>query len=224
MVVGMEERYVTHDQARRIYDRIGRWQDTRPGTERRALDALVDRGAFERARAVLELGCGTGRFAERLLADHLPAEARYLGLDVSATMVELARAAVSPWADRAFIEISDGSMRLPAADGSVDRVVCTYVLDLLAPHDIAAFLGEAHRVLRLGGLLAMASLAPGRTAPARLVTALWQRAWDLRPALVGGCRPIALGGLLDRERWTPRSHLAVTDWVLTSEVVIAQRR
>ena len=160
MVIGMEDRYVTHDQARRIYDRIGRWQDARPGTERRALDALVDHGAFERAHAVLELGCGTGRFAERLLRERLPAGATYLGVDVSPHMVGLARDTVAPWASRARIELSDGSMRLPAADGSVDRVVCTYVLDLLAPHDIAAFLGEARRVLRPGGLLALASLAP----------------------------------------------------------------
>ena len=220
----MTPAFITHDQARRFYDRIGRWQDARPLCERRALDALVERGAFERAQAVLELGCGTGRFAAQLLRERLPAGATYVGVDVSPHMVALARGAVAPWGERARIELSDGSLRFPAADAAVDRVVCTYVLDLLAPHDIAAFLGEAHRVLRPGGLLAMASLAPGRTPPARFVTALWQRTWDLRPALVGGCRPIALGGLLDRERWTPRSHLAVTDWVLTSEVVIAERR
>ena len=32
----------------------------------------------------------------------------------------------------------------------------------------------------------MASLAPGRTAPARLVTRLWQAVWNLNPALLGG--------------------------------------
>jgi len=220
----MEPGFITHEQARRFYDRIGRAQDARPLCERRALDALAEHAAFERAASVLELGCGTGRFGAQLLRERLPAGATYAGVDVSPHMVELARAAVAPWAGRARIELSDGSLRLPAADGSVDRVVCTYVLDLLAPHDIAAFLGEARRVLRPGGLLALASLAPGRTPPARLVTALWQRAWDLRPALVGGCRPIALGDLLGREHWAPRTYLAVTDWVLTSEVMVAQRR
>jgi len=224
MVGEMEARYVTHDEARRTYDRIGRWQDARPGTERRALDALVDGGAFERARAVLELGCGTGRFAGRLLRERLPAGATYVGVDVSPRMVELARTATAPWAERTSIELSDGSMRLPGADGSVDRVVCSYVLDLLAPHDIAAFLGEARRVLRPGGLLALASLAPGRTPPARLVTALCQAIWRLDPALLGGCRPLTLPGLLDPGDWALRTHLTVTEWVLTSEVVIAQRR
>ena len=220
----MERTFITHAQARRFYDRMGRAQDARPLCERRALDALAEHGAFERAAGVLELGCGTGRFAARLLRERLPAGATYVGVDVSPRMAELARTAVAPWGSRATIELSDGSLLLPAADGSVDRVVCAYVLDLLAPRDVAAFLGEARRVLRPGGLLALASLAPGHTPPARLVTALWQRAWDLRPSLVGGCRPIALGDLLDGERWTPRTYLAVTEWVLTSEVLVAQRR
>lgn len=220
----MTPTFITHGQARRFYDRIGRAQDARLLCERRALDALTEYAAFERAASVLEFGCGTGRFAAHLLRERLPAGATYVGVDVSPRMAELARAAVAPWGARATIELSDGSLHFPAANGSVDRVVCTYVLDLLAPEDVAAFLDEARRVLQPGGLLALASLAPGRTPAARLVTALWQRAWDLRPSLVGGCRPIALGELLGREHWTPRTALAVTDWVLTSEVLVAQRR
>jgi len=40
MVLDMAKRFVTHEQARRFYDRIGRGQDARPLSERRALDAL----------------------------------------------------------------------------------------------------------------------------------------------------------------------------------------
>jgi len=83
---------------------------------------------------------------------------------------------------------------------------------------------EARRVLRPEGLLALASLAPGRTAPARLVTALWQAIWRLNPALLGGCRPLTLRTLLDPEEWSLRSGFTVTDWFLSSEVLVAQRR
>ena len=37
----MTRDYITHEQARRFYDRIGRAQDARPLCERRALDALA---------------------------------------------------------------------------------------------------------------------------------------------------------------------------------------
>ena len=220
----MTERYVSHAQARRIYDRIGRLQDTRPLSERRALDALVERAAFERAGAVLEFGCGTGRLAARLLAERLPAGARYLGLDVSPTMVSLARAAVAPWGDRARVEQASGSPELPVEEGSCDRFVSTYVFDLLSPDDAARLLDEAHRVLRPGGLLALASLTPGTTPPARSLTRAWRAVWRLDPALLGGCRPVTLAPQLPPAGWAVRARITVTDLVLASEVVVAERR
>jgi len=220
----MTARFITHEQARRFYDRIGRGQDARPISERRALDALAARGDFERAAAVIELGCGTGRFAARLLRQALPGGATYLGLDVSPHMVRLANAAVAPWAGRARVELTDGSVHFPVSDASCDRVVSAYVLDLLSPADAALFVAEARRVLRPGGLLALASLAPGRTAPARLVTRLWQAVWDLNPTLLGGCRPLQLRTLLDPADWDPLAGSTVTDWFLSSEVLVARRR
>ena len=151
----MTARFITHEQARRFYDRIGRGQDARPISERRALDALATRGDFARAAAVIEFGCGTGRFAARLLRDALPGGATYLGLDVSPRMVELASAAVAPWAGRARAALTDGSVHLPVPDGACDRVVSTYVLDLLSPAEGASLVAEARRVLRPGGLLAL---------------------------------------------------------------------
>ena len=129
-------------------------------------------------------------------------------------MVELARAAVAPWAGRARVELTDGSVHFPVPDASCDRVVGTYVLDLLSPADARRFVAEARRVLRPGGLLALASLAPGRTAPARLVTRLWQAVWRLNPALLGGCRPLRLRTLLDPADWDTLARSTVTDWFL----------
>ena len=216
--------YITPEQARRFYDRIGRGQDARPLSERRALDALAEQGDFARAEAVVEFGCGTGRFAARLLRERLPGGATYVGLDVSPRMVTLASAALAPWADRARVLLTDGAIRLPVPDGSADRVVSTYVLDLLSPEDAAAFVAEAHRVLRPGGALALASLTPGHAPPARAVTRLWEGVWRVRPALLGGCRPLPLGGLLDPDDWSVTAHFPVTDWFLSSDVLVARRR
>ena len=97
------------------------------------------------------------------------------------------------------------------------------MLDLLSPADGASLVAEARRVLRPGGLLALASLAPGRTAPARLVTRLWQAVWELNPALLGGCRPLQLRTLLDPADWDPLAGSTVTDWFLSSDVLVARR-
>jgi ubiquinone/menaquinone biosynthesis C-methylase UbiE len=220
----MTARFITPEQARRFYDRIGRGQDARPLSERRALDALAAHGDFAHAASVLEFGCGTGRFAARLLREQLPGGATYLGLDVSPHMTALAATAVAAWADRARVELTDGRVSLPVPDASCDRVVSTYVLDLLSPADGATFVAEARRVLRPGGVLALASLAPGRTPPARVVTRLWQALWSLNPALLGGCRPLRLGALIDTDEWIVLASFPVTDWFLSSDVLVARRR
>lgn len=181
-----------HDEARAFYDRFGARQDWQRFYEDPAIDALVRYGAFADARAVLEFGCGTGRFARRLLRRHLGPEARYVGVDSSATMVALARARLAPWAPRATVLQTDGSMRLPFADRAFDRFVATYVCDLLSEADIRALVAEAARVLVPEGRLCVAGLTVGRGPVSRLTTRLWQRIHAARPALLGGCRPVEM--------------------------------
>src|SRR5664279_580796 len=146
--------YLTTEQAAAVYDRFGRWQDTQAFYDSRAVEDLVRSGDFEQARSVVEVGCGTGALAEQLLSRQLPEDATYLGLDVSSHMVSLARDRVRPWTDRARIVSVDGRSAWPIEDHSCDRVVATYVLDLLSPEAIATFYAEAARVLRTDGVVA----------------------------------------------------------------------
>lgn len=215
---------LTHAQARKFYDRFGRMQDTQAFYEDAALADLVAHAAFAEAEQVLELGCGTGRLAARLLATHLPPAATYLGLDLSPTMVGLAQVRLAPYAGRAQVVLSDGALRFPLPAGVVDRVVATYVLDLLSEADIRQALAEAGRVLRRRGTLCLVSLTPGVTAASRLVGGLWAALFRLHAPLVGGCRPIQLLTFVDARRWVVLYRRVVTQWGVSSEVVIARPR
>lgn len=216
----MAARTLSHDEARAFYDRFGRKQDLQRIYEDPALEVLLRHADFESAGAVVELGCGTGRLAALLLEHHLPAEATYVGFDVSRTMVELAEDRVAPWADRAEIRQTDGSLSLPVADGAFDRFLSTYVLDLLGDRDIDAALGEARRVLAPGGRLCLASLTFGQTLPSRLVSRLWSRVHSLRPKLVGGCRPLDLAARV-APGWDIVHHEVACKLGICTEVVIA---
>jgi ubiquinone/menaquinone biosynthesis C-methylase UbiE len=216
------ERYLTAAQARRVYDRIGRSQDLQV-YERRAIDDLLAHADFEHATAVLELGHGTGALAKRLLDRLLPAEASYVGIDVSPRMHELAEERIGAYAGRVDLRVTDGSLPLPFSDNCCDRFLATYVLDLLSEHEVDAALQEAGRLLTPGGLLCLVSLTPGATRTARAVTAIWERLWSLRPELVGGCRPIRLIDHLDPARWATRQHAVVTTFAVSSEILIAAR-
>ena len=216
-----QERYLSREQARRVYDRIGRGQDLQAIYEHAAIRGLLTQGDFREARSVFELGYGTGALAERLLAEHLPAGSRYVGLDLSPRMHELARRRLARFGDRAELRLGEGSLRLPFADDSFDRVVAAYVLDLLAPEEIDLFLREAHRLLVPGGLLCLTSLTYGRTAPARALTRAWLALWGLSPGLVGGCRPLRLAEHLGSDLWELRHRNVVTTLALSSEVIVA---
>ena len=211
---------LTRSQAQAFYDRFGKKQDAQAFYEDKALDDLIAQGAFDQAEKVFEFGCGTGRLASRLLTRHLPQSATYFGIDLSQTMISIAEQRISPYAERAKVVQSDGSVHFPLADHSVDRVVSTYVLDLLSETDARQAISEAYRVLIPGGRLCLVSLAYGVTFPSRIVCALWQQLFRLHAPLVGGCRPIRLVPLLDRDDWSIRYRKVLTQFGVPSEVLV----
>jgi ubiquinone/menaquinone biosynthesis C-methylase UbiE len=215
---------LTRSQARTFYDRFGRKQDSQAFYEDAALDELIAHAEFEQAEKVFELGCGTGRFAIRLLTKHLRPSASYLGVDLSQTMIEIARQRISPYEGRAKVARSDGSMRFPVPDHSVDRVVSTYVLDLLSETDIRHAISEAVRVLASSGKLCLVSLTHGVTFGSRIVCALWTGLFRVHAPLVGGCRPIRLDLFFDQARWSVDYRNVVLRFGVPSEVLIASRK
>ena len=215
---------LTAEQARRVYDRIGRAQDWQRVYEDAATADLVAHAGFDTADAVVELGCGTGRFAAELLARHLRAEATYAAVELSPRMVALASDRLWRCRDRATVSLVDGHATIPARDGAADRFVANYVFDLLGPEETRSKLAEARRVLAPGGLLCAAGLTSGEHGVARNVSRAWRGIWARWPALVGGCRPVRLVDALDPAAWEINHHRVVAAWGIASEVVIATRR
>jgi ubiquinone/menaquinone biosynthesis C-methylase UbiE len=215
---------LSHDQVARFYDKLGAGLDTQAFYEAGALHELAKHLDLKNSRSVVEFGCGTGRFAEELLEAWLPSNATYLGLDISGTMVDLTKRRLSRWSDRAEVRQCDGSPLIEAADDAFDRVICTYVLDLLSELDIRAVLREAHRILRPGGLLGVVSLTNGSTAASRLVSTIWSRVHRILPWLVGGCRPITVSTFVSGSEWTIHHSRVIVRFGIASEVVVAKMR
>jgi SAM-dependent methyltransferase len=210
-------------EARRFYDRLGRvqgWQIY----ERKALEDLVEHGAFAGAHSVFELGCGTGTLAARLLRDQLPEDARYSGLDISDTMVRLAGHRLRRWADRVEVRRGEAPLEIPDIDAGFDRFVCAYVLDLLPEATIAAVLEKAHHLLAPTGLLCTVNLTVGVGPLSRTLSRLWSGVAARRPMWVGGCRPIRLRELVADDRWSVHHHRVLRSFGLCSEVLVARPR
>jgi len=137
--------------------------------------------------------------------------------------VPLSRSRIAPFGGRAEIRQSDGAPRVDTPDGSFDRFVFTYVLDLLPLDEIRMRLVEAHRVLAPSGRLGVASLTRGRIGLSRVVTWAWQQLHRLRTELAGGCRHIELVQLLSQGGWKLRRRSVVSRYAISSEVVVAER-
>jgi ubiquinone/menaquinone biosynthesis C-methylase UbiE len=214
---------LTPSAAQAYYDRFGKKQDSQGFYEDPALDELVAHAKFEDSRSVFEFGCGTGKFAARLLESCLPPSTSYLGCDLSPVMIGLAEDRLREQGDRAKVVSCDGPIRFPLSEGSVDRVVSNYVLDLLSEADISRFLSESHRVLLPGGRVCIASLTRGVDLRSRIVSSVWRSVFRLRPALVGGCRPIRLDSFVDPREWRVLHRGVVTPFGVPSEVLILER-
>lgn len=99
-------------------------------------------------RRILDVGCGTGKFATRVL--HQNPEAHVWGLDYSAGMLGQAYERATASAGR-FHRVQGDSERLPFADDSFDVITCSHSFHHYPnqPRVVA----EMYRVLRPGGRL-----------------------------------------------------------------------
>lgn len=123
----------------------------------RTLDAQVrclwpqERHLLERYGSpirILDVGCGTGVFTERL-ATHYP-QASIFGIDIDPGLVEHARQRCAQHGAR--VEIAQGdAFELPAPAESADLIVCRHLLQAIPePEQVIA---QCRRVLRPGGWL-----------------------------------------------------------------------
>ena len=117
------------------------------------IDHLIVRTGGNPAFRVLDLACGPGALAERLLP-RFP-QAHYVGADVDVVLLHLGRAVTAPFGDRCDIRTVDLALEdWPAqvGDKPFDVITSSTALHWLKPAELAMVLSHAYRLLRPGGL------------------------------------------------------------------------
>jgi arsenite methyltransferase len=112
-------------------------------------------GRIEPGSVVLDLGCGAG--TDLLIAAQMTGPAgRAIGVDMTASMLEQARASAHAMG-LGNVELHESLIEtLPLEDASVDVVISNGVIDLVPDKD--AVFDEIDRVLRPGGRLQIADV------------------------------------------------------------------
>jgi arsenite methyltransferase len=116
-------------------------------------------GRVEPGEVVVDLGCGAG--TDLLIAAQMTGpEGRVVGVDMTAGMLQRARASAGEMG-LGNVELRESLIEtLPLDDASVDVVISNGVIDLVPDKD--AVLDEIDRVLRPGGRLQIADVVIGR--------------------------------------------------------------
>ncbi len=131
------------------YDRISRYYDSvrgfGPEYYRGWLECIVRHGDLHGRRRVLDVGCGTGRYAS-LLSERLGRVV--VGLDLSAGMLRRARDRVRDEGTEVALVQGD-AVQLPFKEGSFDSVSLVLVVHHVKP--LEALMEELARVLSPGG-------------------------------------------------------------------------
>ena len=152
------------------------------------------------ARAILELGTGTGETARRLLAVHPLAE--LVGLDSSEQML----AAAGRLLDSDRVALSVDRIEAPLPAGRFDLVVAALVVHHLDGDHKAKLFQRVHSLLRPGGRFVLADvvvpehpedaitpLSPDYDHPSTLGEQLdWLRAVGLSPSVIWKRRDLAV--------------------------------
>jgi ubiquinone/menaquinone biosynthesis C-methylase UbiE len=127
---------------------------------RRALSLLARawRERDHRGLAILDLACGTGAFLTDLAAAF--PRARLIGLDLSPAYLAAASRSI---AAAAFVQ--GKAEQLPFADASLDAVTSVYLFHELPPKVRTAVAAEIGRVLKPGGVLALADSIQPKDEP-----------------------------------------------------------
>jgi ubiquinone/menaquinone biosynthesis C-methylase UbiE len=211
---------ITPEEARCFYDSLGPRYDIGERFERRAKARGLLLLQLAPGQRLLNVGVGTGK-EQAQIQDALLPGGLAAGVDLAPVMLQLARAIVPPPGNEALC-VADGGA-LPFPDASFDRLMSSYVLDLIPGRAIPLVTGEMKRVLRPGGRLVLVGLTEGTTLISRAVMAAWKAVYRLSPVSLGGCRPLRMTYPLLRAGFVDVRREVIVQGGMPSEVLSALR-
>jgi ubiquinone/menaquinone biosynthesis C-methylase UbiE len=210
----------TREQARASYDRLSRWYDLLAArSEREAREAGLRLLDVQEGERVLEVGFGTGQGLVSL-ARSAGRPGRVLGVDLSPGMVRRAdeRVRRAGLADRVALLQGDAT-RLPFRSGSFDAAFSAFTLEQFDTPEIPIVLSECRRILRLGGRLAVVSLAKRSC----VMTRIYELAHRLFPVSVD-CRPIYVQTAMEEAGFHTQAATEVSMWGMPVEIVVGGKQ
>eukprot|EP00483_Globobulimina_turgida_P012656 UN12679 len=156
---------------------------------------MLENCAIEQDSTIFEFGFGTGFLANELLKQY--SKSKYIGVDISKTMHNLASERVKNFGNRAELHLAQDTLGVLKAlpDESIDRFVSTYVFDLLPKTTMKEIITTLQLKLKANGKICLTSLTnkvDENNKVAKIMSNGWTTISRLCKMCMGGCRPIDL--------------------------------
>lgn len=157
-------------------------------TEEKALRTILQWADIRDGQNILEAGVGTGRLFSRIIVQNKTG--RNVGVDLSVVMLEKTRNKCEKHKNVKLLkaDITKLSDDLEA----FDRIISSYVLDLLPVDRYPIILSHFRSMLRPNGKLILAYMEAGSSPSHKF----WSWVADTFPRLMTHCRPIHLESYL----------------------------
>ena len=185
-------------------------------TEEKALRTILRWVNIRDGQAVLEAGVGTGRLFSRITS--LNKTGRNVGIDLSKKMLEKTRNKCGKHKNVKLLQAD--ITNLPYDLGTFDRIICSYVLDLLPENLYVSILSRFRSMLQPEGKLIIAYMEAGSKPSHKF----WAWVAETFPRLMTHCRPINLETYLQEAGFTIEQKADFTQLTFPSCVMEARVR
>lgn len=213
---GLLEARVPQRDIGEVYDKLSHVYDLWSTlTESRARVRAIELAEIKDGQNILEVAVGTGHAFQEIVKRN--PRGTNTGIDLSDGMLAKAKKRLASVSGAQHTLSRGTAFDLPAATGSVDLLMNSYMFDLLAQEEMDRVLVEFKRVLRPGGRLVMVNMTEGESS----WTKIYELIYRLYPKAVGGCRAVKLAEKLKEHGFKVVKREYHQQLLFPSEVIVA---
>ena len=214
---GLDAR-ISQNDITHLYNRIAPVYDFRGRlTETRARNRSLELADISDGEDILEVAVGTG-LAFYEIASRNP-NGTNTGIDLTDGMLQKAKKRLKSLPHTNYRLSIGTAFDLEMEDESVDTLINSYMFDLIPHADIEKILLEFRRVLRSEGKLILVNMTEAEQPGGSIYKLMYR----LSPGLMGGCRPVALSGRLEKTGFRVDVREYYQQMLFPSEVIRAYK-
>ena len=206
---------LSQEEVRNLYNGLSRFYDLwGTNTEGHARRRGIQLAQIQNGETILDVAAGTGSILADVVRQNF--KGFNAGIDISAGMLEKARKKLN--GTSANVELKVGSaFEIPYPDHTFDLLFNGYMFDLMPFEVMPKILAEFKRVLKPTARLVLMNMTIGE----RFGSQIYQRLYNISPAIMGGCRGVRMTESLENAGFRVNTREYHQQLLFPSEVILA---